>query len=102
MFVKQTMPLTPLQPFLFTEKQKTQQDDREADDDDDGIGIRIVQFRHVLKVHAVPAHDQGQGHKNSGDRSILPVNSLKKRVFSSEKNWFSFSSRIWPTSSSCS
>ena len=58
-----------LQPFFLFEPDQGNDDDQNTDNDDDRISPWPVQFRHVDKVHAVPAGNQRQRHEDRRDHS---------------------------------
>ena len=52
--------------FLLTQPQ-AQEEEQHAHPDDRWVAVLPAQLRHPLKIHPVPAHQQGEGEEDGGD-----------------------------------
>lgn len=55
-------PACGLQPFFLFEVQQRHKDNQYRYDNDRRIGIWRIQLRHILKIHSIPAGNQGERH----------------------------------------
>ena len=55
------------EPFLSFEIKEHDDRDNNHDPPQNEVGMRVIEFRHIFKVHPVNASDEGEGDEDGGE-----------------------------------
>ena len=58
---------SPSEPFILFKKYDTYDHDHHGHNEDQRICPDLIKFRHIFKIHPVPACNQSQRHENAGN-----------------------------------